>query len=138
MSLELPSVYYESFNFTITYDEERALGKAVWRGKLSKADLQEAFLICAHVMEKYRLTRWLADDRQMKSFPEEDRDWISEHVVPAFLASPLRRMAILPSEDLDQVEAVEHLIQLAGDLGDLTLRNFQDEEEALRWLMQAF
>ncbi|MBC3540702.1 STAS/SEC14 domain-containing protein [Rufibacter sediminis] len=138
MPLLLPSVYYESHAFTVRYDLERSLGMAVWRGKLTGADLQEALLICAYVMDKYRLTRWLADDRKMKAFSEEDRNWVEEHVVPAYLAGPLRRMAFLPSEDEKQVEAIEHLIQRAGDLDDLTLKSFQDEEEALRWLMQEF
>ncbi|GGK83116.1 STAS/SEC14 domain-containing protein [Rufibacter glacialis] len=138
MPLNLPSVYFKSHAFTVKYDQERSLGTAVWRGKLAGADLQEALLICAYVMEKYRLTRWLADDRKMRSFSEEDQRWISENVVPSYLNGPLRRMAFLPSEDSKQVEAIEHLIERAGDLDDLSLKWFKTEEEALEWLMRAF
>ncbi|RNI23589.1 hypothetical protein [Rufibacter latericius] len=138
MFLTLPSVYYESEAFSVRYDLERSLGMAVWKGKLAGPDLQEAFLICVHVTDKYRLTRWLADDRKMKGFSEEDKNWLEENVVPLCLNGPLRRMAVLPSEDQKQVEAIEYFIQRAGDLNELALKNFQDEEEALHWLMQDF
>ncbi|KAA3440580.1 STAS/SEC14 domain-containing protein [Rufibacter hautae] len=138
MFLTLPSVFYESEAFSVRYDQARSLGMAVWKGKLTGADLQEALLICAHVMDKYGLTRWLADDRKLKAFSAEDTQWVSEHVVPSYLSGPLRRMAFLPSEDQSQVEAIEYLIQRAGDLDDLVLKNFQSEEEALDWLMQDF
>ncbi|ALI99134.1 STAS/SEC14 domain-containing protein [Rufibacter tibetensis] len=136
MPIQLPFVYYQSHAFTIQYDEARSLGMAIWRGKFSKSDLQEAFLILIHVIDKYRLTRWLADDRKMKSMSEEERNWVFENVVPALLSGPLRRMAILPSEDAKQVEDIDHLVERAGDLGDFALRNFGSEEEALEWLMQ--
>ncbi|WP_207433476.1 hypothetical protein [Sabulibacter ruber] len=136
MPLKLPSVYYESHAFTVSYDLDRSLGMAVWQGRLPSADLQEAFLICSYVVDKFNLSRWLADDRKMKGFTEEDKKWIAENVAPSMIAGPLRRMAILPSEDEEQVEAIEHLIQRAGDLGDFIIKSFFDEDEALQWLMR--
>ncbi|WP_210462254.1 MULTISPECIES: STAS/SEC14 domain-containing protein [Rufibacter] len=138
MLQQLPSVYYQSNAFTVQYDQNRSLGQSVWQGKMSSEDLKEAFLLCSHVMEKYKLTRWLAHDRNMKAFSEEDTHWIFENIVPSMLAGPLRRMAIIPSEDKEQVASVDFLIERAGDLGDLEVKHFEDENKALDWLMEEF
>ncbi|RNI32447.1 hypothetical protein EFA69_03745 [Rufibacter immobilis] len=129
-------VYYESYPFTVKYNQELRVAWAIWQGKVSGAELQEALLICTHVIDKYQITGWLADDRKLKAYPEEDKLWFAENVVPAFLASTLRRMAVLPSEDEQQVANVSYLVERGGDLGEFRLQNFLSEEEGLRWLLE--
>ncbi|MGV3538659.1 MAG: hypothetical protein ACO1OQ_02550 [Rufibacter sp.] len=133
--LLLPQVYYHSPSVTIKYDEEAGLGMAVWHGSLESADLREALLLCGHAVDRFGLTRWLADNRKMKAFKEEDKLWMVENLVPQLLASSLRRMATLVSEDEQHAAAVEYLVERAGELGDLRLHDFQEEDAALAWLL---
>lgn len=137
MQLTLPKVFLKSPTVMISYDEQQQLGIAVWKGRLSSADLRDACLLCTHVVDKFGLTRWLADNRQMKAFSQEDQQWIMEHQVPQILASPLRRMATLVSEDQTQMAAIEQLVE-RSEHHHLLLRDFYLEEEALEWLLRDF
>lgn len=56
------------------------------------------------------------------------------NIWPRMLHSQLRRMATVVSEDLFNKMAVEQMIQRAGDMGDIALRDFDDEVLALVWL----
>lgn len=136
MLLTLPKAYFKSEAVTIQYDEELRLGMALWRGHLNSPDLREALLLCSYAIDRYGLTRWLADDRKMKAFSQEDSRWIEENLVLLLLASSLRRMATLVSEDASQVAAIELLVERAGNLHDLNQRNFSDAGLALGWLLE--
>ncbi|WP_192822700.1 STAS/SEC14 domain-containing protein [Rufibacter sp. LB8] len=136
MPLTLPQVYFESPCITICFDADERLGMAVWTGHVNGQELREALLLCTHVTDHYKLTRWLADNRKMKAFTPDDQQWMADNIVPHIINSSLRRMATLVSEDEEQVAALEQLVQRAGTLPDLSLRDFTDEEEARQWLMQ--
>ncbi|WP_156180720.1 hypothetical protein [Rufibacter radiotolerans] len=138
MQLVLPQVYFKSPNLVIRFDQERQFGTAMWKGHLSSTDLREGVLLCNHVVDTYSLTRWLGDNRQMKAFSPEDEQWIIETQLPLIIASPLRRMATLVSQDQAQVAAVEHMIERAEGLHHLALQDFHYEDAALQWLLQDF
>ncbi|WP_066830422.1 STAS/SEC14 domain-containing protein [Rufibacter ruber] len=136
MLQSLPKVYFQSDAVTIQYDEEQRLGMAIWRGHFNSADLREAILLCGYIIERFGLTRWLADNRRMRAFSDEDKLWMLEHMVPKLMTSALCRMATLVSADEKQAAAIKYIEKHAGDLGKLLIRDFQDEEEALEWLLQ--
>ena len=138
MVLTLPKVYYESHAVTIKYDEEQSLGMAVWQGKLRSEEIREAILLCGYVVERYGLTRWLADNRKMRAFSQEDQLWILQNAVPQIITGSLRRMATLVSEDVEHLNVMAQVIERAGDTGNLTLCDFKDEEAAVSWLLQEF
>ncbi|GAA4310017.1 hypothetical protein [Nibribacter koreensis] len=138
MLLTLPKVYYESHTVTIKYDEEQSLGMAVWQGKLRSEEIREAILLCAYVVERYGLTRWLADNRKMRAFSQEDQLWILQNAVPQILTGSLRRMATVVSEDVQHVESIAQIIERAGDTANLVLCDFREQEAAVEWLLQDF
>ncbi|MCJ8163861.1 hypothetical protein MKJ04_03340 [Pontibacter sp. E15-1] len=129
--------YFTNSFISIYYDQENHLGKAVWRGHLQGPELREAFLLCLEVIDRYNLTRWLADDRLMLSIAPADMEWSLEVHVPRMAGSSLLRMARLPSYSEENREAVDIMIDkgLHSDT-KLAFRDFKDEKEAMAWLIQ--
>ncbi|WP_157600578.1 hypothetical protein [Rufibacter sp. DG15C] len=138
MLLTLPKVYYESYAVTIRYDEEQSLGMAVWQGKLRSEEIREAILLCGYVVERYGLTRWLADNRKMRAFSPEDQLWILQNAVPQILTGSLRRMATVVSEDVQHTESIAQIVERTGDTANLVLCDFSEQEAAVEWLLQEF
>lgn len=128
-------IFYQSHALTITYEEELGLGRATWQGKLSSHEMREALLLCMHAIEMYELKYWLADNRKLKYIPEEDQQWIKDHVVPTLVMGPLLKVATLLSEDVKSAEAVHLIYEGATETGHLQMQDFNREEEALQWLL---
>jgi hypothetical protein len=128
--------YFKNNFIKLTYNKDARLGKAVWNGNLHGSELREAYLLCVELIDRFALTRWLADDRQMKSIAPADLKWSMQHYVPRMAKSSLLRMARLPSFCKDNLISVDAMIEkgLAFDLG-IAVRDFTDEQEAINWLM---
>ncbi len=130
-------VYFKNSFVSLYYDKNAKLGKAVWSGHLRGSELREAFLLCLDLVDRFNLTKWLADDRQMKTIEAEDLKWSLEVYVPQMASSPLLRMARLPSQYEQNREAVDIMIEKghASEI-NLSLRNFECEQEAMAWLQE--
>ncbi|MDX5437619.1 MAG: hypothetical protein LPK03_10515 [Pontibacter sp.] len=129
--------YFENSFLTLSYDVEARLGKAQWRGRLRGAELREAYLLCLEMINRFSLARWLADDRLMGPIEQADLEWSLEVYVPRITASPLLRMARLPSHSEENLKAIDSMIDKGHgyDL-QLFLRDFASKAEAMDWLMK--
>ncbi|WP_461491201.1 hypothetical protein [Pontibacter sp. HJ8] len=89
------------------------------------------------MINRFSLTRWLADDRLMGPIAPADLDWSLQVHVPAMAKSSLLRMAYLPSLSEENRETVEFMID-KGHTYDINMvvRNFQDKQEAMAWLFE--
>ncbi|MBC5994049.1 STAS/SEC14 domain-containing protein [Pontibacter cellulosilyticus] len=132
----MEELYYESHGFRLSYDAEKRLGKAEWRGFLSSAEFRENSMLCMELAYKYSTIRWLADQKTMRAIRQDDLRWASIEIMPKILASPIRRMAIIVSVDIFNNMAMEQLTKRAGNLGDLVVKEFEDEATAMTWLLQ--
>ena len=132
----MEELYYESHGFRLSYDVEERLGKAEWRGFLSSAEFRENSIKCIELAYKYSPIRWLADQKTMRAIRQEDLRWAGVEIMPKILASPIRRMAIIVSVDIFNNMAMEQLTKRAGNLGDLVVKEFEDEAMAMLWLLQ--
>ena len=74
----------------------------------------------------------------MRAIRQQDQQWTVEEFVPKMLASPLRRMATVVSEDIFNKMALEQMLQRSGGLGDIILRDFDNVDDAMEWLSQPF
>ncbi|MGV3538658.1 MAG: STAS/SEC14 domain-containing protein [Rufibacter sp.] len=126
--------YFQNHVLVLRYDVEKELACATWNGFLSKQEFQEATTTCAKLLEEENITRWLADNRKMKAIRQADQEWFMANIWPRMVNSRLRRMATLVSEDLFNKMAVEQMVQRADHLGDIVLKDFEDEAAALAWL----
>ncbi|NDK54942.1 hypothetical protein [Pontibacter fetidus] len=78
----------------------------------------------------------MADNRKLRAIRQADQDWFSETVFPRLAVSSIRRNATIVSEDVFNKMAVEQLLERAGDLGDMLLKDFENEEDALSWVCE--
>lgn len=129
-------LYFENNIIRVYVDKELHLGIGEWKGFASSNEIRETALKSLEIVNKYNLTRWLADRRNMKAIRQQDQQWTVEEFIPKLLESPLRRMATIVSEDLFNRMAIENMIQRSGGLGNIVLREFNNTDEALKWLEQ--
>ncbi|MBC5994048.1 hypothetical protein [Pontibacter cellulosilyticus] len=129
-------LYFENNIIRIYVDKELHLGIGEWKGFASSNEFRETVLRSLETVNKYKLTRWLADRRNMKAIRQQDQQWTVEEFIPKLLESPLRRMATIVSEDLFNRMAIENMIQRSGGLGNIVLSEFNNTNEALKWLEQ--
>ncbi|MDX5423325.1 MAG: hypothetical protein LPK14_13805 [Hymenobacteraceae bacterium] len=130
-------LYFKNGFVTLSYNREKRLGKAVWTGRLRGPELREAYLLCLEMVNRFHLTRWLADDRGLGAIDPEDLQWSLEVYVPRLAATSLLRMARLPSVNDKGREAVDIMIDKGHTFElDLILRDFPSEAEAMNWLME--
>ncbi|WP_439880759.1 hypothetical protein ACSX1A_16590 [Pontibacter sp. MBLB2868] len=130
-------VYFKNSFVAFYYDKQLRLGKAVWKGQLRGAELREAYLLVLDMIDRFYLTRWLGDDRLMESIDPDDLAWSMEVFVPRLAKSSLRRLARLPSQFMENRQAVDRMVR-EGQAGEvhLTFKDFGSEEEAVAWLME--
>lgn len=129
-------VYFQNHVVTITYDQELQLGKAVWKGFLTSSEFREATGKCMQLIEEYQPLRWLGDNRKLRAIRKADQEWFAESIFPKLAASTLRRNAAIVSEDLFNRMAVEQLVKRAQNLGDMVIKEFDNEEEAIAWVSE--
>ncbi|MDX5346629.1 MAG: hypothetical protein LPK19_05230 [Hymenobacteraceae bacterium] len=130
----MEEIFFKNDCVTLTYDKDRQLGAAHWRGFISGDRFREASLKCVEMINQFGLTKWLADNRKMKAIRQQDQQWAVEELVPMLLESPLRQMATVVSEDIFNKMAVEQMIKRAKPLPGLATHDFDTPEAALEWL----
>lgn len=129
---------YQSDVVRIWINKSKRLGKAEWRGFLTSEQFRENGLRCVKLCEEEKLECWLADQRTMRAIRQQDLQWAALELLPIMLATPLRRMAIIVSVDIFNNMAMEQLYKRAGSLGNLVIKEFEKEDEALAWLQKPF
>lgn len=94
-------------------------------------------MLCLDLVDRHELRGWLGDNRKMNSIEPADLQWTLDVFVPQAVASPLLRMANLPSEFEQNREAVAMMIEKKNQLNEqLLVRDFDTQEEAMAWLME--
>ncbi|MGV3586963.1 MAG: STAS/SEC14 domain-containing protein [Adhaeribacter sp.] len=128
--------YFENQAATITYDPEWELGTARIEGFLNSQEFREIILVGVKLIAEYKPLRWLSDNSKMKVIRQLDQEWYLANALPQILQSSIRRNAIIVSEDIFNKMAVAQLIKRAGNLEDMVLQEFNNEQQALAWLKQ--
>ncbi|MDO6390821.1 hypothetical protein Q4E40_11835 [Pontibacter sp. BT731] len=130
-------LYFQNSFVKLSYDRANRLGKAEWFGRLHGAELREAYLLCHDMINRFSLTKWLADDRLMDNISPADLKWSLEVHVPQMAKSSLKRLARIPSKYETNREAVGVMINKGYTFDSpLELRDFEDENEAMKWLLE--
>ncbi|SIQ69459.1 hypothetical protein [Pontibacter lucknowensis] len=130
-------LYFQNSFVKLSYDKDQKLGKAEWRGHLQGAELREAYLLCHDMINRFSLTRWLADDRLMGVISPADLKWSLEVHVPQMAKSSLKRLARIPSKFEHNREAVDTMINRGYTFDQpLELKDFENEHDAMQWLLE--
>jgi hypothetical protein len=127
---------FENDVATITYDDELLLGRASAYGFLSSNEFREVIEAALKVIEEYKPLRWIGDNRKLRAIRQADQDWFAENVFPRLAVSSIRRNATIVSEDVFNKMAIEQLLERAGDLGDMVIKEFESEEDAIAWVSE--
>lgn len=131
-------LYYETDAMRVSYDKEQQLAVGTWKGFVTSKELRKTALDSLEFVNKHNITRWLADRRNMKAIRQKDQQWTVEKFIPQLLASPLRRMATIVSDDIFNKMAIDNIFERSNGLSTITLREFDNVEDALEWLKQPF
>ena len=130
-------LYFKNAFVSLYYDKDHNLGSAVWSGNIKGAEFRESLLLCLDLIDRFGLTRWLADDRNMKAIDPADAQWSQEVFLPRILSGSILRLARLPSHCAENRETIELLKEHSkGFPTNLTIRDFATEAEATDWLLQ--
>ena len=132
----MEEVYYQDEYLTLYYNRKSQTARAVWNGFLSGEIMHNAVQHCIQLLEKEKPLNWLADNRKMKAIRKKDQEWMQAYMIPKIVASPLRKMATLISEDIFNQMAVDALFVKANNIIRFDHRYFKKEEEALAWLKE--
>ena len=130
----MEEVYYKDDYLTLFYSRQTRTARAVWNGFLSGETLRYAVAQCIRLLDGEKPINWLADNRKMKAIRQKDQEWMQANMIPKIVASSLRRMATLVSEDIFNRMAVESLIVRANDQIKFDHQYFKDEKAATQWL----
>ena len=131
-------LYYETDAMRVSYDKELQLAIGEWKGFVRSKELRKTALDSLNFVNEHNITRWLSDRRNMKAIRQKDQQWTIDEYVPRLVQSPLRRLANVVSKDIFNKMAMENIIQRSGNLGEITLKDFETIEEAMEWLSQPF
>ncbi|WP_188686948.1 hypothetical protein [Rufibacter glacialis] len=137
MILKNSNVYYQSPSVTISYHEEQEIGLSVWNSPVGSHEVREAVLLICHTIERFGLTRWLSDTRNLRAFQEQDRQWTMEHIAPSLLSGALRKVAVLLPPDRENSAQTNHILHQLPEVRQyLLIQDFYEPQEALAWLLQ--
>jgi hypothetical protein len=130
------TLFFQNHFVSLSYDVALRLGSARWNGRLHSEELREAYLLCHEMINRFSLTRWLADDRLMGEISSTDLKWGLEVHVPRMARSSLLKIARIPSQYEKNRLAVDTMINKGYTYGPkLILRDFNDEHNAMEWLL---
>jgi len=127
---------FENQCVTITYNDELQLGVATGHGFLSSDEFREVVEACLQVIEEYKPLRWMGDNRKLRAIRQTDQKWFASYVFPKLAASTIRRNATIVSFDVFNKMAVEQLIERAGNVGNMVIKEFDSVDDAMIWLSQ--
>jgi hypothetical protein len=136
--MNMEEVYYKDDFLILFYNRNTKTARAIWDGFLSGETLRHATTQCLRLLEEEQPLNWLADNRKMKAIRQKDQEWIESVMIPKIVASPLRKMATLVSEDIFNKMAVESLYKRSSELIKFDHQYFKNEKAATQWLEEDY
>ena len=107
-----------------------------WKGHSRSIQYRSGLDLALDMVEKYKVSYWIADLREMTAILQDDEKWANEVWFPKLFHTPLEKMAILQSADYFNQTSVQRSFTAVN--GQLTFKVawFPLEPEALDWLFQ--
>jgi hypothetical protein len=130
----MEELYFREDYLSLYIDKSARTVRAVWNGFLSGETLRLAVKQCLQLLTAQQPHYWLADNRKMKAIRQKDQEWMEMELVPKLVASPLRKMATLVSEDIFNQLAIENLHNKASGQIKFDHQYFKNEKVAEQWL----
>ena len=104
-----------------------------WKDFASSEEFKTGLNTGLDLLVERNTGNWLADLRKMDVIDPDDEKWSNEDWFPRALAGGVKKMALIPSEDIFNKLSVENIMnEVTGT--DLVVHYFEDVEEAKMWL----
>lgn len=126
-------VYFETDYLTVHYNEEFNGVLMEWKTFTTSEELKAGLNKGLACINEKKLTKWLADVRELGAISEEDQKWSNEDWFPRALQSGIKRMAVIVSDDIFNQMTVEE-IMLKVKAQDFISQYFDSVDKAKKWL----
>ncbi|MBN2656836.1 MAG: hypothetical protein JXR86_07230 [Spirochaetales bacterium] len=131
--MESPPLY-ENAHVRIFYKEELNAIYIKWIGFTPSGEFREACDRALIEMEKRKLSKMIADNRESKAVAPEDQRWLSEQWFPRAINSGFRHSAVLVSRSSLNRFATDRIREDVNGK-NFEARDFHDLESAGQWLI---
>ena len=131
----MQELVYQDSILTLHWDEDLSYHVARWTGFGRGETLRTALRACMDATRARTSSKWLANVRDYAPVAQDDQPFFREHVFPAFVRRGIRYFAIVSPHSLVAAMSTRHIIEsFAG--GDLVFGHFDEEAEAMDWLVR--
>lgn len=125
---------FENDHCKIFLDESIPTLYQEWQGFVAGKPLREAHEATVQLLRQHRLSRVLADTRQMRVIPRADQQWIMDSFFPRAIAAGYRHVAVVQAEDTFNQTSVQNILGGLGPTAGLAAEHFRSVPEARAWL----
>jgi hypothetical protein len=130
---------YESNYLTLVVNEQTQLLKVLWASateNMKDDEFRKELENYAEVAEKYQPTKSLVDTQNfLFTIVPDTQQWVNENIHQRSLKAGIKKFAYLVSKDLFSQVSIEQTMEEGNAQEIFETRYFDDETEALTWLM---
>ncbi|AMM50319.1 hypothetical protein TH61_02785 [Rufibacter sp. DG15C] len=119
---------------TMSWREEDSVLIAKWCGAVFSRELKQIAQALLEKTQEFKLNKWFLHLEEMQDIDFQDENWLSTVWLENFLSLPIYKLALIPSQYLDNQMSIEQLIKVAQVMKPLEVQYFTEEQEALSWL----
>ncbi|GAA4313993.1 STAS/SEC14 domain-containing protein [Nibribacter koreensis] len=119
---------------TLSWRQEDNLLTAKWCGVVYSREFQQIAQTLLDKTQEHKLYKWYLHLEEMQEIESQDESWLFTEWLEAFLSLPIQKLALIPSQYLDNHMSIEQLIKVAQTMKPLDVQFFTEEQEALLWL----
>ena len=118
----------------MSWREEDSILSAKWCGAVFSREFQQIAQALLDKTQEHKLYKWFLHLEEMQEIDTQDESWLFTDWLEVFLSLPIQKLALIPSQHLDNHMSIEQLIKVAQTMKPLDVQYFTEEQEALLWL----
>ncbi len=126
-------IYLNEKFIQISYDEKVPCVIMQWKDFATSTEFKLGLNKGLELLMEKKTGNWLADLRKMDVIDPDDEQWSNEDWFPRAIAGGVKKMALIPSEDIFNKLSVENIMNEVAGTG-LIIHYFENPEEAKNWL----
>jgi len=119
---------------TIDLDPSRSFMRLRWKRFAHGAAYRGVLERSLALIIEHQVRYWLADGRRMGPILYDDEQWSIKEITPRFQSTGLKRLAIIPDNDLFNQMSVERMVEITAPGSPYQLAYFREVADAEAWL----
>ncbi|TVQ15243.1 MAG: hypothetical protein EA361_06255 [Bacteroidetes bacterium] len=118
----------------VDYNAEQKLGRIIWKREPDASEYKIAYLTMLNFASAEDMRYLLSDIRDQGSGLPNERKWFEQELLPAINKTRLKKAAVVYDGTFSKKYYV-NLIIAAGKKFGLSIKLFENEENAVSWLV---